>query len=193
MYDETLRLELSPLNVKVLTVVTGAIATNIQTNAPRPKLPLGTNYRNAEGYLDKLRMGKLDFTVTNPDVFAQKVVGDVLSGAIGRVHRGANSSVTHWASHFMPTWLMVWSHISSLRDDSRVRTNIYTGSHLGQWNGLGQGCCFIGSMIWMDKKALNRLSCGTRMILQKPKFFERRHLVLLLFILNTLCMNWLQT
>lgn len=39
--------------------------------------------------------------------YAEKVVGDVLGGASGRVWRGAMATSVRWVVMLMPTWLLV--------------------------------------------------------------------------------------
>lgn len=46
-YGESLRLEMAPLNVKVTTVMTGVVATNIFANHPDPKLPEDSYWKPA--------------------------------------------------------------------------------------------------------------------------------------------------
>ncbi|KAK5246487.1 NADPH-dependent 1-acyl dihydroxyacetone phosphate reductase [Exophiala xenobiotica] len=105
MLDETLRIELAPLNVKVLTVVTGSIKTNIQQNSPKPQLPPTSRYRAAEKYLEKSRNDEIDHGACTPESFAQKVVGDVLGGATGKIWRGTHASTTRYVRYFVPMWL----------------------------------------------------------------------------------------
>ncbi|KAI1609492.1 oxidoreductase [Exophiala viscosa] len=104
-FDETLRLEMAPLGVKVVTVVTGSIETNIITNCPEPHLPPTSRYLAAKGALDKQYENKLDFKQATPDAFAKQVVGDVLGGAVGKVFRGPYAGTVRWASHIMPMWM----------------------------------------------------------------------------------------
>ena len=107
MLDETLRIELAPLNVKVLTVVTGSIKTNIQQNSPKPELPATSKYRATQKYLEKSWNDDIDHGACTPESFAQKVVGDVLGGATGKIWRGTHASMTRYARYFMPMWMQV--------------------------------------------------------------------------------------
>ncbi|KAK5204323.1 NADPH-dependent 1-acyl dihydroxyacetone phosphate reductase [Exophiala xenobiotica] len=105
MLDETLRIELAPLNVKILTVVTGSIKTNIQQNSPKPQLPPTSRYRAVEKYLEKSWNDEIDHGACTPESFAQKVVGDVLGGATGKIWRGTHASTTRYVRYFMPVWM----------------------------------------------------------------------------------------
>lgn len=107
MLDETLRIELAPLNVKVLTVVTGAIKTNIHQNSPKPQFPPTSRYRAVEKYLEKSWNDEIDRNASTPESFAQKVVGDVLGGATGKIWRGMYASMTRYGRYFIPMWMQV--------------------------------------------------------------------------------------
>ncbi|KAK4943385.1 NADPH-dependent 1-acyl dihydroxyacetone phosphate reductase [Elasticomyces elasticus] len=104
-FDETLRLEMAPLGVKLVTVVTGSIETNILSNSPEPHLPPTSRYVAAKAGLDRQYENKLDVKQATPDAFAKQVVGDVLGGAVGKVFRGPYAGITRWASHLMPMWM----------------------------------------------------------------------------------------
>ena len=90
--SETLRLEMTPFDVKVVTVITGVVGTNIMTNVSEVKLPPNSQYwpveRNiaarARGVDIKKKMKKEDF--------AEKVVSDVLGGTNGKIWRGELAS-----------------------------------------------------------------------------------------------------
>ncbi|KAF4990246.1 hypothetical protein FDECE_14453 [Fusarium decemcellulare] len=82
-FSENLRLELAPLDVKVL--------------------PPTSQYLAAEKCFESFRNGVRDYNVSEAEELAESVVGDVLNGATGKIWRGANSSKTRWASHLLPT------------------------------------------------------------------------------------------
>jgi hypothetical protein len=118
MFDETLRIELAPLDVKVLTVVTGSIETNIQSNAAHPALPPSSHYRATEKWLDDLATANFGFSRMKGPVFAEKVVGDVLAGATGKIWRGDNATVTRYGHVLLPMSVQVslketfiWFHV----------------------------------------------------------------------------------
>lgn len=107
MFDETLRVELAPLQVKVLTVVTGSIETNIQANSPEPKLPEDSKYLAAAGYLSKSHSDQTTFRRDKPDIFAKSVIRDILHGTTGKVYRGPHSSIVRYVQPLMPMWMQV--------------------------------------------------------------------------------------
>lgn len=98
---------MAPLGVKVVTVVTGSVDTNIHVNSPKPELPPTSRYLPAKTGVDKMYEDKVRAKKTTPDQFAKEVVGDVLGGVVGKVWRGPYAGTTRWASHVMPMWLQV--------------------------------------------------------------------------------------
>lgn len=109
MFSETLRLELAPLGVRVITLMAGNVQTNISVNAERPAaLPLTSQYLPIEK--DIITERKWDEMDRNE--FAKKVVNDVLGGVSGKVWLGTSTGTVRWAVPLMPQWIFV-----SLRDD----------------------------------------------------------------------------
>ncbi|KAJ5632314.1 hypothetical protein N7490_008653 [Penicillium lividum] len=106
MFGETLRLEMLPLDIKVLTVITGAIETNIMKNGPAPILQESLPYSMAQEKIAKLASGDDGFERMKREEFAKKVVKDVLQGTSGKTWRGASASATRLAS-LMPSWMLV--------------------------------------------------------------------------------------
>ncbi|EXJ87244.1 hypothetical protein A1O3_04203 [Capronia epimyces CBS 606.96] len=103
--DETLRIELAPLQVKVLTVVTGSISTLITKKSPPPNLPPTSKYLPTEEYMEHLIQGTANFTTSKPAVFAEQVVQDVLNGVTGKTFRGANATATRFLPPLVPTFV----------------------------------------------------------------------------------------
>ncbi|KAJ6084367.1 hypothetical protein N7486_011167 [Penicillium sp. IBT 16267x] len=106
MFGETLRLEMLPLNIKVITVITGAIETNIMKNSPVPVLQESLPYFKAQEQITKLASGSDDVKRMKREEFAKKVVRDVLLGTSGRTWRGASASATRLASLVAPSWIL---------------------------------------------------------------------------------------
>ncbi|KAF1849043.1 oxidoreductase [Cucurbitaria berberidis CBS 394.84] len=102
MLSEILRLELAPLNVRVITLMVGNVASNIDVNGPPPaSLPSTSMYLPIEKQI------AADYTWdTMPTKkFASQVVADVMSGKSGKVWRGGNTAIIRWAVPFMPQWV----------------------------------------------------------------------------------------
>ncbi|KAJ5907401.1 hypothetical protein N7495_000083 [Penicillium taxi] len=106
-YGEALRLEMAPLGVNVMTIMTGIIGTNIFANHPVNKLPEGSLWEAASEDIMKNASGEglLD-TSMPPGLFAERVVDDVLGGVNGLTWRGKMSSIAWFLSTFLPTWLL---------------------------------------------------------------------------------------
>lgn len=104
---ETLHFELSPLHIRVLNVVTGSIRTNISKNIPKTKLPQDSLYLPVEGYIEKMNQGVAHPNQTDPSVYAEHTVQDILGGATGNTWRGANSSTTRYLGSILPTFIKV--------------------------------------------------------------------------------------
>lgn len=102
-----MRLELAPLNVKVLTVVTGAISSSIHLNAPGVKLPEKSHYRAVQDRLNALKGDTSEVKRTEAHVYAEKVVTDVLGGASGKTFRGSYASIAKYAITYLPTFITV--------------------------------------------------------------------------------------
>ncbi|KAL6910028.1 oxidoreductase [Trichoderma evansii] len=102
---ETLHFELSPLNIRVLNVVTGSIRTNISKNILNIKLPQDSFYLPAEIYLEKMNQGVAHPNQTDPSVYAEQTVQDILSGATRNTWRGANSFTTRYLGPILPGFI----------------------------------------------------------------------------------------
>lgn len=105
--DETLRLELAPFQVKVLTVVTGAVETNIMKNGPDVKIPSGSLYAKAEKTILARARGEDVPGKMKASHYAETVVSDILGGATGKVWRGGMASMVRISSSILPTSALV--------------------------------------------------------------------------------------
>ncbi len=98
---------MAPLDIKVLTVVTGSIETKIGSNSAKPHLPPSSPYGATEKYLHDLTTENTRFSRMKSDVFAEKVVADVLAGATGKIWRGDNATATRYLRVLLPMSVMV--------------------------------------------------------------------------------------
>jgi 1-acylglycerone phosphate reductase len=95
MLSETLRYELAPLNVRVITLVAGNVSSHMSSgvNGPPPaELPPTSRYKAIEKELQKNE----EFADMDTTVFANEVVGAVVSGATGKVWKGGNMATVRW-------------------------------------------------------------------------------------------------
>lgn len=110
MYSEVLRLEVAPLGVKVITIMTGIVATNMFSNSPQDALPENSYYKVANEDIAVLASGeKFVGTAMPPAVYAKGVVNDVLGGHSGMTWRGKIASMGWFIHSYFPTWLTVSS------------------------------------------------------------------------------------
>lgn len=101
--SETLRLELSPFNVTVLTVMLGAVETNFHKNNAPFRLAKNSRYSPISQILADCDAGKLNPSGSKVDQVAERLVKDTLAGAKGRVYRANMSSTTKWVSSLLPS------------------------------------------------------------------------------------------
>lgn len=106
LFDETLRLELAPFGVGVLTLVTGLIQTEFLPNSAPQQLPPNSRYAPLQGEFEA-KSNALTDGATNVTVYAKQVVGDVLARKTGKTYRGAQAGLTAIAQRWFPTWFSV--------------------------------------------------------------------------------------
>ena len=105
---ETLRLEMAPLGVKVVTVVCGVVKTNIMTNSSEAHLPPDSVYVSVEKNIAARSRGE-DVTggAMPSNEFADKLVGDVTGEADGLIYRGYLASAVRLLHAWLPTFIQV--------------------------------------------------------------------------------------
>ncbi|KAL9043534.1 MAG: hypothetical protein Q9214_003285 [Letrouitia sp. 1 TL-2023] len=101
--SDTLRLELAPFGVKVVTVITGAISTNVFKSGKDFKLPADSYYANIEDQIAARARGEDGVKRMDPTTYAEKVVTDILAGANGETWRGAYASIIRFMSSYLPS------------------------------------------------------------------------------------------
>lgn len=109
-YSNTLRLELKPFNVKVLTIVTGGVKSNIartdrQLPADSIYLPISTEYQRRTKHSQEVGMPN--------EKYAKSVVASVLGAGKGRrnIWNGYGSWLVWFATRFLPAWVLVSSFL----------------------------------------------------------------------------------
>ena len=105
--SETLRLELVPFGVKVMLVITGAVDSNIYTNAPEHRLPSASLYMPFERSFTARTKDVDVWSHTRTGDYAEQVVSDALGGANGRLWRGRLSWIVHFISNYLPASVLV--------------------------------------------------------------------------------------
>ncbi|KAJ7247049.1 hypothetical protein C8J57DRAFT_1674604 [Mycena rebaudengoi] len=106
--SETLRLELAPFGVSVLTVMLGGVATVFIANeAPRP-LPPGSRYVSIGDAILLWAREKGGLAgMMPPERLAEELVPDILaSGKSGTVWRGSNAGLVRFVAGWLPQAVM---------------------------------------------------------------------------------------
>lgn len=132
-WSEILRLELQPFNIRVTSLVTGAVATNIMSHT-NLSLPESLLYHKALPAIQTRGAGKDVLNQSAPDDFARQVVQDILGGASGSVWRGAMASMVKGVFKYMPTGIL-------------VSATVCIDSYVSLRHGLIAQTCLIGSSI----------------------------------------------
>ncbi|KAK3172482.1 hypothetical protein OEA41_005804 [Lepraria neglecta] len=118
--SETLRVELEPLGVRVVTSICGSVDTPMFGKPGSPMdLPETSYYHGVQDAAWKERMDH-QRQAMNVDVLAGKLVKDILGGARGVIWHGAFAPLVRWASWLNITWL-VDRLINSARGLSQVK------------------------------------------------------------------------
>ncbi|KAH7007969.1 uncharacterized protein B0I36DRAFT_404459 [Microdochium trichocladiopsis] len=105
--SETMRHELKPLGVKVLTVLTGAVKTKIFANAPTPPaLPEDSLYLAASDEFQTRASGQeVHGRLGTVEAFARGLVGEMVRGREGRVKVGNMSAMIPFMAYHAPASL----------------------------------------------------------------------------------------
>lgn len=104
--SETMRLELEPLGVRVVTVMCGSADTPMfDKPGGRMRLPEASHYHGVEEAAYRERMDHRS-KATRVDVLAERLVRAVVGGARGVVWRGAFSTIVRLITWAFPTWLV---------------------------------------------------------------------------------------
>ncbi|GAB1205256.1 hypothetical protein APSETT445_003929 [Aspergillus pseudonomiae] len=105
-YTHTIRQEMAPLGVRVVTVAAGTVETHIFRPVEESPLPPDSRYKAASEEIVQMANGKMVNGSMAPAEFARKVADDVLGGATGTIFRGKMSTVARILYTVLPTWLM---------------------------------------------------------------------------------------
>ena len=104
--SETLRTELAPLDVSVVTLMTGSTDTPMFTKpAGKLDLPESSHYRGVEETAWKERMDHQK-SASEVNVLAEQLVKDIIGGSSGIVWHGAFSAITRYGTWALPTSLL---------------------------------------------------------------------------------------
>ena len=104
---ETLRMELAPFHVKVVSVVAGAVRTMIQTHFDDLKLPDGSIYAPIESTIIDRARGIDGAKRSDPMDYAKRVTADLFRGSTGRIWHGWSAGMVKFSTSFLPSSLLV--------------------------------------------------------------------------------------
>ncbi|KAI6367517.1 hypothetical protein MCOR25_004882 [Pyricularia grisea] len=107
--SETLRIEMAPLGVRVITAMVGTVETNIFVNSGEFNLRSGSRYKSVEEEIARKSRGEELFGHMNTETVAKRLVSDVTAGRTGMVWRGGLATTTGYLSWLLPTWLSDWA------------------------------------------------------------------------------------
>lgn len=106
--SETLKIELEPLGVRVVTAMVGAVKTQIYTKQSII-IPINSWYKPVEEIIAKQARGELQEPNNEPpDVTARNVVRDTLGGCRGKIWHGGEAGAARFGSWLLPTRFLEW-------------------------------------------------------------------------------------
>ncbi|KAL4756256.1 oxidoreductase [Aspergillus foveolatus] len=106
LLTETLRLELSPFDVSVVSLMLGTIATSFHANEPAVTLPPSSRYIAIRDTISRWASGEAGPKPGSVTEAAKLLAGDVLGTGTGLVWRGPNAGAVKFVSRWCPGWLV---------------------------------------------------------------------------------------
>lgn len=111
MATDTLRVEMKPFGVTVLTGMVAQVASRFHDNIVEPVLPDGSIYKPAEKEIKASSTPGQGVTAKHDmpqEIFAERFAQDILNARSGGpIWRGGMASVCKWTSALLPTFAMV--------------------------------------------------------------------------------------
>lgn len=105
--SETLRLEMSSFGVKVLTVVTGVVNSNLGSENTGFQLPPNSRYKGAEEAIRERALGGGGAKMSTEE-YCEKYVKAVEKESSGQVWIGNSATAVRWGK-FLPSNMIVSS------------------------------------------------------------------------------------
>ncbi|KAK8052323.1 NAD(P)-binding protein [Apiospora rasikravindrae] len=104
-FSETMRLELEPFGVTVVTIMAGTINTHFHDNEPTFQMPETSRYAAIKDLIVGWANGKLKPPGIAPEPFVEPIVGDIVGPGKGGVYwRGPWTGVIKILSEWSPQW-----------------------------------------------------------------------------------------
>lgn len=105
--SETLRLELAPWGVSVVSIMAGTVSTAFHANEPEVILLPTSRYAAARQIISDFATGKDSLRRCSAADFAAEIVDDVLGSAGGVVWRGPYTAIVRFLSRWCPAVILV--------------------------------------------------------------------------------------
>lgn len=105
-YSESLRMELKPFGVDVVTIVTGGVNTNIADTRP---LPADSLFKEAESSFEMRRQLAIKNKPMAPAKFASQIISSVdKAHAPEHIWRGSQAGLIRFALYYLPRKLLLF-------------------------------------------------------------------------------------
>ncbi|KAI1153857.1 short-chain dehydrogenase/reductase [Nemania diffusa] len=115
-WGATIRMELAPLGVRVVTLKTGSVRSDLFSNAPPSKLPEGSLYAPIREFIEERKMFD-GHKFMPPEVYAKNVVDELLRPKVKHViWQGTLTTIV---------WILSWFGWEGMMDNTLIK-----GSHL---------------------------------------------------------------
>ncbi|KAL1721485.1 hypothetical protein EV715DRAFT_271115 [Schizophyllum commune] len=106
-YNDTIRVELAPLGIKVINLCTGGVQSNITRQAPPRPLPETSFYKPLEEHILKIRRSTVESEALPAAEYARLVVREITKPKPRPWFWAGSSSLKVWfVSTFLPRWFM---------------------------------------------------------------------------------------
>ncbi|ROV95992.1 hypothetical protein VMCG_07958 [Cytospora schulzeri] len=106
-FSDTLRLELSPFGVSVVTIMVGTVTTPFHANEPDVELPPSSYYSVIRETIQQWAKGEAGPNKRgSAEDLAAELVDDIVGNASGQVWKGANSVAIKIVSRWVPAWIL---------------------------------------------------------------------------------------
>lgn len=104
-FSETLRLEVEPLGIRVVTVITGIIETNLHNNEKEQELPEESFYAPLNQWLRERKDGTNRPPGMPVDQYAKQCVTKIEKGARGKIYVGPLTPLFVYLQWWCPQWI----------------------------------------------------------------------------------------
>ena len=132
MLSDTLRLELAPFGVSVVSLMIGTVATPFHANEPDVVLPEKSRYAGIVQTISDWAKGRAGPKGGSVEEIARSLVPDVLGTGGGQCHvwKGANSGAVRFMSRWLPVSVLV-------SNEAPFLTVVKSGEVADEWLCLG--------------------------------------------------------